>query len=78
MHNAHANNPVITARRQMAAPFIPLVRHNRPDEVAREGMLSAFSFLGVTGWRPEVGKLNDRYRTVTVGSKCRRKLPIDP
>jgi hypothetical protein len=78
MHNAQANNPVITARRQMAAPFIPFIRHNGPDAVAREGMLSASSFLGVTGWRPEVGKLDDRYRAVTVENKCRRKLPIDP
>ena len=78
MHNAQANNPVITARRQMAAPTIPFVRHYGPDEPTREGMLSAFSFFGVTGWRPEVDKLSDRYRTVTVENKCRRKLPIDP
>jgi hypothetical protein len=78
MHNAQTNNPVITARRQMAAPSIPFVRHHGPDEPTREGMLSAFSFFGVTGWQPVFGKLSNRYRTVTVENKCRRKLPIDP
>jgi hypothetical protein len=78
MHNAQPNNPVIMARRQMAAPFIPCVRHNGPDGYTGEGMFSAFSLLGATTWQPSVAKFVGRYRTVTVDSKRRRKLPIDP